>query len=425
MTKAIGIDLGTTCSRVAVFQNGKAEIIANNQGNKATPSYVAFNDKERLVGDAAKNQAAMNPENTIFDTKRLIGRRFDEKTVQADMNRWPFQVTSDAGKLKLQAAYNGETKKFFPEEISSIVLMKMKEIAEAYLGEKVTDAVITVPAFFNDSQRQATKDAGAIAGLNVLSLINEPTAAAIAYGVDKRNNGPKNVFMYDFGGGTFDVSILAIENGIIEVKATNGDTHLAGEDFDNSVVDHFITEFKVKYHHDIRNDKRAVRRLRTACEKAKRTLSSSEQASVEVASLFQGIDFHSTLTRARFEDINKDFIESTMAPVKKVLKDSGLDSKQIDAIVLVGGSTRIPKTQKMLSEFFGRRELCKSINPDEAVACGAAVQAAILKSHASETVRDLLMLDVNPLTLSIETTGGAMKHNSSNEAKTKIYDLCR
>ena len=408
MTRAIGIDLGTTYSCVAVLQHGKVEIIANDQGNRTTPSYVAFNDNERLIGDAAKNQAAMNPENTIFDAKRLIGRRFDEETVQADKKHWPFKVTSDNGKPKLEAEYKGGMKAFFPEEISSMVLTKMKETAEAYLGEKVTDAVITVPAYFNDSQRHATKDAGAIAGLNVLRIINEPTAAAIAYGLDKGAKDEKNVLIFDLGGGTFDVSVLSIDGGVFEVKATGGDTHLGGEDFDNRVVDHFIKEFKRKHHLDISNNKRALRRLRTACEKAKRTLSSSTQASIEVDSLFQGIDFYSTLTRARFEELNSDFFRSTLDTVSKVLKDSKLDKKQIDEIVLVGGSTRIPKIQKMLSEFFNGKELCKSINPDEAVAYGAAVQAAILKGDSGETVKDLLVIDVTPLSLGIETAGGVM-----------------
>ena len=421
MTKAIGIDLGTTYSRVAVLQNGKVEIIANDQGNKATPSYVAFNDKERVVGDAAKHQAAMNLENTIFDVKRLIGRRFDEAYVQNDKKRWPFQVTSDAGKPRLQATYNGENKMFFPEEISSIVLTKMKETAEAYLGEKVTDAVITVPAYFNDSQRQATKDAGAIAGLNVLSLINEPTAAAIAYGLDKKTTNERNVLIYDLGGGTFDVTILTIEESIFEVKATSGDTHLGGEDLHNRVVDDFIKEFKGKHQHDISKDKKAVARLRTAAERAKRVLSSSNEASVEVASLFQDIDFYSTLTRARFEELNGDLFRDTLKPIEKALQYSALPKKKIHDIVLLGGSTRIPKIQQIVRDFFDCKELFIPTNADEAVAYGAAVQAAILKGHASEAFQDLLVLDVNPLSLGIETAGGVMtaiiKRNSTVPAK--------
>ena len=408
MTKAIGIDLGTTFSCVGVFQHGKVEIIANDQGNRTTPSYVAFTDTERLIGEAAKNQVAMNPENTIFDAKRLIGRRFNDPVVDSDRKHWPFNVVENCGKPKIQALYKGEQKAFCPEEISSMVLTKMKETAEAYLGEKVTNAVITVPAYFNDSQRQATKDAGAIAGLNVLRIINEPTAAAIAYGLDKGSENEKNVLIFDLGGGTFDVSILSIENGVFEVKATGGDTHLGGEDFDNRLVDHFVKEFKRKYQRDISGNKRALRRLRTACERAKRTLSSATQANIEVDSLFDGIDFYSSLTRARFEEINADLFSNTLAPVGKALRDAKLEKKDIDEIVLVGGSTRIPKIQKMLTDFFNGKEICRGINPDEAVAYGAAVQAAILNGEKSDEVKDLLVIDVAPLSLGIETAGGVM-----------------
>jgi L1 cell adhesion molecule like protein len=369
----------------------------------------------------------MNPENTVFDAKRLIGRRFNDAVVQSDMKHWPFKVIPKEGdKPYIQVRYKGETKDFAPEEISSMVLTKMKETAEAYLGKAVKDAVITVPAYFNDSQRQATKDAGAICGLNVLRIINEPTAAAIAYGLDKKKSGECNILIFDLGGGTFDVSLLTLDDGIFEVKATAGDTHLGGEDFDNRMVSHFIEEFKRKYKHDISKNQRAVRRLRTACERAKRTLSSSAQASIEIDSLYEGIDFYTSITRARFEELNIDLFRKCISPVEQVLRDSKLDKKAIHEVVLVGGSTRIPKVQQLLQDFFNGKELNKSINPDEAVAYGAAVQAAILKGEGGKKTEDLLLLDVTPLSLGLETAGGVMttlipRNTTIPTKKTQVF----
>ena len=409
MSTCIGIDLGTTYSCVGVWQNNNVEIIANDQGNRTTPSYVGFNDNERLLGNAAKSQCTQNPTNTVFDAKRLIGRVFNDPLVQSDIKHFPYKVIPNKeGKPAIKVNYKGEEKVFQPEEISSMVLVKMKEIAESYLGTTIRDAVITVPAYFNDAQRQATKDAGTIAGLNVLRIINEPTAAAIAYGLDKKGQGEKNILIYDLGGGTFDVTIMSIEDGIFEVKSTAGDTHLGGEDFDRRLMEHFMLDFKKKHKKDISENKKSVRRLQTACEQAKKTLSSSTTATLEIDSLFEGIDYNSVISRARFEDICSDLFKKTFDPVDKVLKDAKISKSQIHEIVLVGGSTRIPKIQSQLSDYFNGKELCKGINPDEAVAYGAAVQAAILEGVKDEKISDLLLLDVIPLSLGVETSGGIM-----------------
>ncbi|KAH6879196.1 Heat shock protein ssb1 [Alternaria sp. BMP 2799] len=404
---AIGIDLGTTYSCVANYEGTNVEIIANEQGSFTTPSFVSFTSEERLIGEAAKNQAAMNPENTVFDVKRLIGRRFEDETVTKDIKSWPFKVVDQGGSPLVEVEYLGETKQFSPQEISAMVLVKMKEVAETKLGKKVEKAVITVPAYFNDNQRQATKDAGAIAGLNVLRIINEPTAAAIAYGLGSgKSDKERNVLIYDLGGGTFDVSLLHIQGGVFTVKATAGDTHLGGQDFDTNLLDHFKKEFTKKTKKDISGDARALRRLRTACERAKRTLSNATQTTVEIDSLFDGEDFNANITRARFEDLNQKAFAGTLDPVAQVLKDASIAKDKVDEIVLVGGSTRIPKIQKLLSDYFNGKKLEKSINPDEAVAYGAAVQAGILSGKAtSAETADLLLLDVVPLSLGVAMEG--------------------
>ncbi|KAL0365091.1 UNVERIFIED_CONTAM: Luminal-binding protein 5 [Sesamum angustifolium] len=403
----IGIDLGTTYSCVGVYRHGKLEIIANDQGNRITPSWVAFTDTERLIGEAAKNQAALNPERTIFDVKRFIGRKFDDPEVQRDMKMLPYKVVGKDGKPYIQVKIkDGEVKVFSPEEVSAMILQKMKETAEAYLGKKIKRAVITVPAYFNDAQRQATKDAGTIAGLHVERIINEPTAAAIAYGLDKE--GERNVLVFDLGGGTFDVSVLSIDNGVFEVLATSGDTHLGGEDFDHRVMNYFVKLIKKKYNKDISQDKRALGKLRKECERAKRALSNQHQVRVEIEALFDGVDLSEALTRARFEELNIDLFKKTMGPVKRALEDANLSKFDVHDIVLVGGSTRVPKVQQLLKEFFGGKEPNKGVNPDEAVAHGAAVQGGLLSGEGGEETEKIVLIDRTPLSLGIETVGGVM-----------------
>lgn len=409
---AIGIDLGTTYSCVAVWRGGVAEVIANDQGNRTTPSYVAFTPTDRLIGESAKNQAPFNPWNTVFGAKRLIGRRFDDVGVQMDLRHWPFHVINENGKPKIIVEHKGEKKKFAPEEISSMVLFRMRQVAEAYLGVKVDKAVITVPAYFNDSQRQATRAAATIAGLEVLRITNEPTAAALAYGLERDTKGDKNVLVYDLGGGTFDVSVLSIgeneEGTIYEVKATAGNTRLGGEDFDNRLVAYFAEDFRKKYGTDIIGNARATRRLKAASERAKRFLTSATEATVEVESLCDGIDYQGKITRALFEELCSDLFQDTLEPVQQALDDAKIQKSDIEDIILIGGSTRIPKIRRMLSEFFDGRTLTTSINPDEAVALGAAIQAAILSGEHHEKINDLLLVDVVPLSLGVETSRGLM-----------------
>lgn len=405
---AIGIDLGTTYSCVGAYINGKVEIIANDLGERTTPSYVSFSESERLIGLAAKNAATSNPTNTVYDAKRMIGRDFSDPKIQDDAKHFSFKLVDRNNKPKISVQYKGENKEFTPEEISAMVLTKMKETAETYLGYQVKNAVVTVPAYFNDAQRQATKDAGIIAGLNVLRIINEPTAAAIAYGLDKISESQRNVLIFDFGGGTHDVSLLSLEDGVFEVKATAGDTHLGGEDIDTRIVNYVIEEFKKKNKVDISDNKKAVRRIRTAAERAKRSLSGQTQTTIEIDALYDGIDLNVQLTRAKFESLCADIFTKTLAPVERVLQDAKISKSQVHDIVLVGGSTRIPKVQEILSNYFNGKELCKSINPDEAIAYGAAVQAAILSGKSDEKLDQLILLDVTPLSLGVETAGGIM-----------------
>ena len=425
---AIGIDLGTTYSCVGVWMNGKVEIIPNDMGERTTPSYVAFTETERLVGDAAKNQITRNPTNTVFDAKRLIGRKYEDREVQEDIKLWPFKVIRDdkSDRPQIVVKFKGEEKKFFAEEISAMVLQKLKQTASDYLGKEVKDAIVTVPAYFNDSQRQATKDAGTISGLNVLRIINEPTAAAIAYGLDKNYDKEKNVLIFDLGGGTFDVSLLSLEEGLFEVKATNGHTHLGGEDFDNRLVEYCAGEFRRKYSIDLKENAKALRRVRAACEKAKRALSAATQATVDIDALMDGQDLNVTITRSKFEDLCIDLFKKCLPPLENVLKDAKMSKSEVNEVVLVGGSTRIPKIVSMVQEFFNGKEPNKSINPDEAVAYGAAVQAAVVTNVKDENIEKLILLDVTPLSLGIETVGGVMtvlipRNSTIPTKKTQIF----
>ena len=427
----VGIDLGTTYSCVAVFQNGKVEIIANEQGNVTTPSYVAFTDTERLIGEVARDQMVRNPENTVYDAKRIIGRQFSDAAVQQGMKLWPFTVINDRGSPVIRVEYKGERRQFTPEEISAMVLAKMRETAETYLGQKVTDAVVTVPAYFNNHQRGATMDAGRIAGLNIKRIINEPTAAALAYGLDKKPSGTRVVLVFDLGGGTFDVSILKISDGSkFEVLSTAGDTHLGGQDFDNRVVNHFAREFRREHQKDLSGSARAMRKLKAASEEAKRTLSSSTHARIEVDSLYEGIYYSSTISRARFEKMCDDLFRRTLEPVEQALRDAHMNKTRIDDVVMVGGSTRIPKVQQLVRDFFGGKELNMGINADEAVAYGAAIQAAMLSSDRSESVCAVALRDVIPLSIGIEVAGLHMekfieRNTAIPASHSKLFSLGR
>ena len=425
---AIGIDLGTTYSCVGVWLNGKVEIIPNDMGERTTPSYVAFTETERLVGDAAKNQVTRNPTNTVFDAKRLIGRKFNDSIVQEDIKLWPFKVQKEESGDRPQICVNfmGVEKKFFAEEISAMVLQKMKKIAEDYLGKEVKDAIVTVPAYFNDSQRQATKDAGQISGINVLRIINEPTAAAIAYGLDKKFKTERNVLIFDLGGGTFDVSVLSLEEGLFEVRSTNGHTHLGGEDFDNRLVEFCAGEFRRKTNLDLKENPKALRRVRGSCEKAKRALSASTQATIDIDALMDGKDLSITITRAKFEELCMDLFKKCLPPLDNVLKDAKMAKSDVHDVVLVGGSTRIPKVIAMVQEYFNGKEPNRSINPDEAIAYGAAVQAAVVNNVQDEEIKNLVLLDVTPLSLGIETVGGVMtvliaRNSTIPTKKTQIF----
>ncbi|KAF0300929.1 Heat shock protein IV [Amphibalanus amphitrite] len=396
---AIGIDLGTTYSCVGVFQNGKVEIIANDQGSRTTPSYVAFSETEWFAGEVAKSQSLRNPKNTVFDAKRMLGRGFDDEELRRDMKRWPFKVIDDRGIPKIEVQYKNKTKLFTPVEISSMMLTKMKMTAEAYLGKTVAKAVITVPAYFTNAQRQATKDAGKIAGLDVMRIINEPTAAVLAYGLDKKLDEEQKVLIFDLGGGTFDVSVLAYADQVFQVMATAGDTHLGGEDFDHRLVEHFANEFKRQHKKDPRTSSLAMRRLKVACEEAKRTLSSTSVAHVNVDSLLEGIDFAGKVSRARFDELCGDLFRKTLDTVQSALDDANLKRTDIDEVILVGGSTRIPKVRKLLQDFFDGKKLNLRINADEAVAFGATVQAATLSGQEVPGVD--LLIDVIPYSLGV------------------------